>query len=131
MAQWHRKSKRKATGALLNTHRKKKKYERGRDFLPANIGESRIVARKSKKRTALSIGEANILSNGKIQKTKILSVAENRADAQFIRRNILTKGAVVETELGKARITSRPGQHGIVNAVTVEKNDTQKGSQKK
>ncbi|MCK4384091.1 MAG: 30S ribosomal protein S8e, partial [Candidatus Lokiarchaeota archaeon] len=33
------------------------------------------------------------------------------------RRHILTKGAVVETELGNARITSRPGQHGTLNGI--------------
>ena len=29
-------------------------------------------------------------------------------------------GAVVETEIGKVKITSRPGQKGIVNGVLIE-----------
>ena len=44
-------------------------------------------------------------------------VAENPANRNFVRRNILTKGTIVETAQGKARITSRPGQDGVVNAV--------------
>ena len=37
-----------------------------------------------------------------------------------VRRNILTKGAIIETDAGKAKITNRPGQEGTVNAVLVE-----------
>jgi small subunit ribosomal protein S8e len=45
------------------------------------------------------------------------TVTENPANKNFVRRNILTKGAVVATDLGKAKITSRPGQDGEVNAI--------------
>lgn len=54
------------------------------------------------------------------KKAKILTVVENPADPHFVRRNVLTRGAVVETELGKARVTSRPGQTGTINAVLIE-----------
>ena len=69
---------------------------------------------------ALTINAANIISKGKSQKTKILSVIENTADPHFVRRNIVTKGAIIDTELGKARVTSRPGQKGVVDAVLLE-----------
>jgi small subunit ribosomal protein S8e len=46
---------------------------------------------------------------------------ENPANRNFARMNILTKGAIVDTEVGSIRITSRPGQHGLVNAVLLEK----------
>jgi len=121
MAQWHMRSKRKRTGALLQRHSKKKKRQRGRDFLPAHVGAKRVVARRSGKRTLLAANEANLIAAGKAQKVKILSVVENPADSQFIRRNIITKGAVVETELGRAKVTSRPGQDGVVNAVLIKK----------
>ena len=55
----------------------------------------------------------------KATKSKILSVKDNPANQHFVRRNTITKGAVVETEAGLARITSRPGQDGVVNAVKV------------
>jgi len=32
----------------------------------------------------------------------------------------MTKGSVIDTEFGKAVITSRPGQDGVVNAVIVQ-----------
>jgi small subunit ribosomal protein S8e len=55
----------------------------------------------------------------KVTKAKITTVVENPANRNFVRRNILTKGTIVETEKGKARITSRPGQEGTVNAVLI------------
>jgi small subunit ribosomal protein S8e len=43
-------------------------------------------------------------------------VKNNPANPFFARRNITTKGAVIETDIGDAIVTSRPGQDGIVNA---------------
>jgi small subunit ribosomal protein S8e len=42
---------------------------------------------------------------------------ENQANIHYVRRNIINKGAIIETNLGKARVTSRPGQTGTINAV--------------
>ena len=53
------------------------------------------------------------------KQVKIKAVVEG-ANPHFVRSNILTKGAVVETDAGRARITSRPGQEATVNAVLVE-----------
>ena len=54
-------------------------------------------------------------------KTDIVTVVENPANIHYVRRNILTKGAIVNTKLGKAKITSRPGQSGVINAVLLSK----------
>lgn len=52
---------------------------------------------------------------------EILSVAENPANRQFTRQNIITKGAKIRVSIdGKeaiALVTSRPGQNGTVQAV--------------
>jgi small subunit ribosomal protein S8e len=48
---------------------------------------------------------------------KIETVKDNKANLHYMRRSILTKGAVIKTELGDARITNRPGQDGVVNAI--------------
>ncbi|MFX1305683.1 MAG: 30S ribosomal protein S8e, partial [Promethearchaeota archaeon] len=56
----------------------------------------------------------------KTSKVRILGFKSNDASKDLNRRHVLTKGAVVETELGNARITSRPGQHGQLNAVLVK-----------
>ena len=124
MTKWILRSKRKITGGLAGKRSKKKKHQRGRDFLPAHVGEPRVRARRTRgggfKRTALAMNIANISAKGRAQKARILSVSENPADSQFVRRNIITKGAIIETELGKARVTSRPGREGAVNAVLIE-----------
>ena len=127
MTQWYLKSKRKPTGALLKRHMKKKKYKRGRDYLPAHVGEIRRKAKRTKggssKLILLSANIANVNTGSKSQKTKIISVLQNPANPQYVRRNIITKGSVIQTELGKARVTSRPGQDGIVNAVLIKEKD--------
>ena len=53
------------------------------------------------------------------KKVKILGVLENPANPHYIRRGIVTKGSVIKTEIGNARVTSRPSQHGTVNAVAL------------
>ena len=60
---------------------------------------------------------ANVVTApGKIQKTKITNVMESKDNRHYARENIITKGCLIETELGKAVVTSRPGQHGVINA---------------
>ncbi len=56
---------------------------------------------------------------GKTTKTEITSVVENSANIHYIRRNIMNKGAIIDTKLGKAKVTSRPGQSGNINAVLI------------
>ena len=57
--------------------------------------------------------------SGKSSSTKIIEVVENSANPNYVRQNIITKGSIIETEKGKAKVTSRPGQHGVVNAVLI------------
>ena len=63
---------------------------------------------------------ANIIVKGKAKKTKIKNVAETPSNTFLARQNILVKGAIIETELGKAKITNRPSQEGTVQAVLIE-----------
>ena len=121
-------SQRKKTGGLYNEIRKKKKRDLGSDFIPIHLKEKEKV--KSVRMTGgdlklrmLASSKANVLdpASGKSKVVKIVTVKENSANPHFVRMNVITRGAVVETELGLAKITSRPGQHGVVNAVLVEK----------
>ncbi|MCE4602366.1 MAG: 30S ribosomal protein S8e, partial [Desulfurococcales archaeon] len=57
---------------------------------------------------------------GKAQKARILRVVETPANREYARRNIIVKGAIIETTAGRAVVTSRPGQDGIVNAILVK-----------
>lgn len=126
MSKWQRKSLKKSSGGRKWSSHKKRKYEMGRESADTEIGEKKkdeiSVRGNEKKSRLLSIDSANITNpeTGKNAEGKIKSVLENPADPHLARRNIITKGAIVETEVGKARITSRPGQEGSLNAVLLE-----------
>jgi small subunit ribosomal protein S8e len=76
----------------------------------------------ARKTRLLSSNIANVFNpkTKKSVKLKILNVVGNPANRYFVRRNIMTKGSIIVTEQGKARVTSRPGQEGTINAVLVE-----------
>ena len=56
----------------------------------------------------------------KQKKVKILKVLENATNNDYQRRGVISKGAILETAEGKCRVVSRPGQHGVVNAILVK-----------
>lgn len=126
MVIWHLRSNRKPTSGKLKRLRKKRRSDRGSEFLEIRIGKER----KKRKRVLggliktrmLSSDKANVANpkTGKMQVSKILTVVGNPANPHYVRRNVITKGAVIKTELGLARVTSRPGQHGTINAVLIE-----------
>ena len=53
-------------------------------------------------------------------KEEIKNVLETPQNTFFARQNRLMKGALIQTSLGKAKITNRPGQEGHINAILVE-----------
>ncbi|MBI4020100.1 MAG: 30S ribosomal protein S8e [Candidatus Aenigmarchaeota archaeon] len=126
MAQWHLRSHRKPTGGLLSRRGKKKRFQRGSVFLETRIGARGAKIKRVRggrhKVKVLAIEKVNVVSRKtkKATQAKIISVVQNAANPHYIRRNIITKGAIVKTDLGPVRITSRPGQDGTVNGVLVE-----------
>ncbi len=126
MALWQGKSRRKSSGGRLRRSRKKRKFEIGREQQYASTGEHRVKLYKTRghnqKVRLLRAEWANVLDPKKktTKRTRILTVKSNPANPHFVQRNIITKGATVETEIGTARVTSRPGQHGVVNAILTE-----------
>ncbi|MEE9595041.1 MAG: 30S ribosomal protein S8e [Candidatus Hydrothermarchaeales archaeon] len=126
MALWQGKSRRKATGGKFRSSRKKRKFEMGRDPIEASVGthkvkQIRVMGGNQKKRVLVG-GIANVLNpkTKKSKKSDILGVVENAANQHYVRRNLITKGAVIDTKLGKAKVTSRPGQDGVINAVLLK-----------
>jgi len=126
MARWQGRSRKKPSGGRTWPKRKKRKYELGRESAETKIGPSKrvqvAVRGSGRKLRLLAADEANITvpGSGETKKVKISSVLENPANPHFVRRNIVTRGAVIETELGRAQVTGRPGQDGTVNAVLLE-----------
>ncbi|MFX1533097.1 MAG: 30S ribosomal protein S8e [Promethearchaeota archaeon] len=124
MVKWQGRSKRKYTGAKYHHGRKKRKRELGRAAGETQIGSPRkkfIRTRGSNKKIRLlQYSHACVVDKeGNSKKVRILDVEDNPANKDFARRKIITKGATIETEIGLARVTSRPGQHGVINAVLV------------
>jgi small subunit ribosomal protein S8e len=70
----------------------------------------------------LSVSFANLTDReaGTSEKVQIVQVLENPSGVDLDRRGVITRGAIIETEKGKARVTSRPGQNGVVDAIKIE-----------
>ena len=126
MAQSQLKSLRRPTGGRYKQKgRKKKAYELGRQPALTHIDKRRLKYVRTmgshRKVRLLTSDTANLFDpkTKKYEKAKIKSVVENPANRHFIRRNIMTKGTVIDTDKGKAKITSRPGQDGAINAVLI------------
>jgi small subunit ribosomal protein S8e len=127
MPQWHGNlHKRKKSGGKKHMFRGKRAFEMGSDPAETIVGDPRISKKRGRgnnmKLRALSVNSVNVTdpATGKSQKTEIQSVVKNPANVDYQRRGVITKGAIVDTPLGQALVTSRPGQHGIINAVLVQ-----------
>ena len=115
----------KITGGRRVPLRVRRKYETDRyPNEPINGAQVTITRRirGNNKKTALKAIDFVNLATGeaKVKKTKIIKVLENTTNNDYKRRGIITKGAVLETEEGKCRVVSKPGQNGIVNAILLK-----------
>ena len=130
MVQYHAsfKTKTSGTGAQKRSTRDKILANYGGFFAKPKLEkegdkEKREVHRGkgANKKVKLKAGIfANVVQKDKsIKKVKMLNVLQSPDNRHYASENTLTKGAIIETELGKARITSRPSQHGVVNAVLI------------
>ena len=121
------KSLRKASGGMKKSHRKKKFYSRGERPTLTRVGKqkSRCDSRRGNtlKTRLLKTDIANLYDpeEKKFKKAKIKNVLETPANRQYARANIVTCGAIIETDLGSAKVTSRPGQEGFINATLTKK----------
>jgi small subunit ribosomal protein S8e len=127
MAVWQGNSKRSKTGRRIRTQRNKRRFEIGRELHVTTIGPLKrrsIRTRGNNKKSRLLTSDVAYVidpETNKTAKTEIVTVVENTANIHYVRRNIMNKGAIINTKLGKAKITSRPGQSGIITAVLLPK----------
>ena len=115
----------KITGGRRHPLRIRRKYETDRfpnePITGAQISVTRKVRGKNSKTALKQIDFVNLSTgDSKVKKTKILKVLENATNNDYQRRGIITKGAILETEEGKCRVVSRPGQSGTVSAVLIK-----------
>ena len=117
---------RKYTGGRKVAMRGRRKFEIDRYPNEAIVGKSSIVTRRVRGdniKAAFKTAEfANVAdpASKKVVKSTILRVTENSANKDYERRGVISKGALLETKAGTARVVSRPGQDGTVNAVLVK-----------
>lgn len=128
MSVWHGDlHKRKASGGRKRRYRTKRRYEKGAFPAETTHGETKKKTDRRRggnlKIRILSTNQVNVSnpSTGKTEKVEILRVVRNPANVDYNRRGVITKGTIIETQIGPARVTSRPGQHGLVNAILTPK----------
>jgi small subunit ribosomal protein S8e len=117
---------RKFTGGRKVAMRGRRKFEIDRYPNEAIVGNKDIITRRvrgNNVKTAFKTTDfANVADqvSKKVTKSKILRVTKNSANKDYERRGVISKGALLETEAGTARVVSRPGQDGTVNAILVK-----------
>jgi small subunit ribosomal protein S8e len=118
------KTKRKVSGGRYKKPKKRKLTGRPGQTRIVKIGDKKTKLLKtrggSKKLISFLNNIANITTKGKSKKSTIKNVLETPSNTFLARQNILIKGAIIETELGKAKITNRPSQEGNIQAVLIE-----------
>jgi small subunit ribosomal protein S8e len=124
---WHDNlKKRKKTGGKKRAYRTKRIHEQGRQPVETTFGETRRKKVNGRARIEkVKLVKADMVNvsdpaTGRTERLEILDVVRNPAKADYNRRGVITKGTVVRTEKGLARIVSRPGQDGALNAVVLE-----------
>lgn len=116
-------TKRKPSGGKRRPYRTKRAHERGGHPIETRLGEAELRVKRGRggniKLKLASGDEVNVSdpTTGKTERLKILGVVRNPASIDYNRRGIITKGAIIRTEKGLAKIVSRPGQDGVLNAV--------------
>ncbi len=115
---------RKISGGRYIRNRKKKLHELKGQRKIVKLGtekrKSKRVKGGNRKIFLLGAKFVNIQSSGKAQKLEIKNVLETPSNRFLARQNVITKGTIIETEAGKARVTSRPTQEGVVNGVLIK-----------
>jgi small subunit ribosomal protein S8e len=119
-------AKRKPTGGRRIPYRVRRAYEADSYPIETTSGSDEVIKKRVRgdnvKLSVKKTSYANVLdsSSMKVKKAKILKTVKNPASKDYGRRGIITKGAIIETELGTAKVTSRPGQDGVVNAILIK-----------
>ena len=119
--------KKKPTGGMKRRWRGKRAFEAGSEPTETTLGpvkKRRVGIRGGGVKIRIASSDWAVVTDrasGKSSKSKLLRVVRNPSNVDYQRRGVITKGAIVETELGQAQVTSRPGQDGVINAVLLEK----------
>lgn len=128
MGVWQERSKRKPSGGKYHKNRDKRKFSMARYDIKLKIADAekrkKIRVMGGNTKTKLVTGSfVNVVDSKtkKIKKIKINEVIDNPSSRHYARMNVVTKGAILDTEIGTVRVTNSPGKEGMINGVLVEK----------
>lgn len=130
MSVWHGDlHKKKPSGGRKRAYRKKRRFEKG--SFPAETilddTKRKVVRKKGGNiKTKLLRGKYACVTapkSGETERVEIKRVVKNPANVDYDRRGVITRGAIIETPKGVARVTSRPGQDGVINAVLISEKE--------
>ena len=114
----------KITGGKYVKIKKKKRSEREGQKVLVKLGEDKRKTKRitggNEKTFLLRANTINVKLKGKNQKIQIKNVVETPSNRFLARQNVITKGTIVETDLGRAKVTNRPTQEGNINGILVE-----------
>ncbi|PSP38628.1 30S ribosomal protein S8e [Halobacteriales archaeon QH_6_66_25] len=120
----HGRSLRLRTGGRRRPKRDRRKHELGSEPTETQVGDTELKTVDARggqtKVRAIRSDQASVAAGGEVVAAEITDVVENPADPNYARRNIITRGAIIETTEGQAKVTSRPGQDGQINAVRLD-----------
>ena len=117
---------RKISGGKYIKRMKKKKYALpGQRKVVKLSGEEKRKTKRilggNKKNYLLKAKFVNVQEKGKkAKKVEIKKVLETPSNKFLARQEVLTKGTIIQTDIGKVKITNRPTQEGMINGVLVE-----------
>ena len=130
MSPWHSDlHKRKPTGGRRRIYRKKRRFERGSFPTETVVDEQKTKLDRRRggnlKIRLISTKWVNVSDpeTGETKRVEITRVVRNPANVDYDRRHVITKGTILETPLGRVRVTSRPGQSGVLNAVLISRSE--------
>jgi small subunit ribosomal protein S8e len=115
---------RKISSGKYRPNRKLRLHERLVQERQSTLGKTKRKALHARgghyKQILLTENKVNVSTGKQVKKTDIINVIETPQNKFLARQNRLMKGAIIETSLGKARITNRPSQEGMINAILIK-----------
>jgi small subunit ribosomal protein S8e len=128
MAVWQERSKKKASGGKYRQYRDKRKASLARQNVLtkiAGVEKRRLIraAGNTTKLRSMTVTHGNLYDpkTKKHMRVELIDVIDNPASRHYARMDVLTKGAIIATGIGTARVTNRPGQEGYVNLILIER----------
>ncbi|MGC8592849.1 MAG: 30S ribosomal protein S8e [Nitrososphaeria archaeon] len=117
-------TKRKVTGGKRKAYRSKRRRERKAQPRVVEVGQLLTRTRRVRGGNFISYvvktDKVNVATSEGTKNVKIVSVVSNPANRDYERRGVITRGAIVATELGKVRITSKPSKNGALSGVLIK-----------